>query len=341
MEPIILGIESSCDETSASILQGNRVISNIITNQVIHIQYGGTVPELASRIHQCNIIPVIDQAVKKSGKLLKDLNAIAFTKGPGLFGSLIIGVSFAKSLSLSLNIPLIEVNHIQAHILCHFIYHENHKIPKFPFLCLTVSGGHTQLVLVKDYFNMKILGETLDDAAGEAFDKIGRFLGLDYPSGVIIDRLAKKGNSTKYKFSIPKLKNFSFSFSGIKTSVLYFLKKELEKDSSFVKKNLYDLCASIQFTIIKVLMEKIHQCIQATGIKRIALSGGVSANSYLRNKIISYAKKNNYEYFIPDIEFTTDNAAMIALVGFLKYKKKKFSSITSTADPNFRLELIK
>lgn len=335
MKPLVLGIESSCDDTSASILQGRKIFSNIISNQNVHIKYGGVVPELASRAHQKNIVPVIDLAIKKSGILLNDLDAIAFTKGPGLLGSLLIGTSFAKSLSLALDIPLIEVHHMQAHILCHFIEHPNHKIPKFPFICLTVSGGHTQLVLVKDYFEMKIIGETLDDAAGEAFDKIGKLLGLNYPAGAIIDYLSKNGNPFKFKFSTPRVIDLSFSFSGIKTSVLYFLQKELNKNSSFVKENLYDLCASVQYTIVKALMEKIHKCVEKTGIKNIAIAGGVSSNSYLRKELISYSKKNYCECFIPELEFATDNAAMVALVGVLKYEQKQFSSIKSTSDSKF------
>lgn len=338
MKPFILGIETSCDDTSASVIHGKKILSNIISTQNIHIQYGGVVPELASRCHQKNIVTVIDYAIKKSGILLENLDAIAFTQGPGLISSLLVGTSFAKSLSLSLQIPLISVHHIQAHILCHFIEHTNQKSPKFPFICLTVSGGHTQLVLVNDFFKMKILGETLDDAAGEAFDKIGKLLGLDYPAGAIIDKLSKKGNPYKFRFSNSKTNHLSFSFSGIKTSVLYFLQKELKKNFYFIKENIYDLCASIQYSIIKSLIEKIHISLKTTGVKKIAISGGVSANSYLRNEIIFYSKKNNYEYFLPDFEFTTDNAAMIALVGSLKYNNKQFCSINSIADSKLNFE---
>lgn len=323
-KPIILGIESSCDDTSASVIYGRKILSNIISNQSIHIKYGGVVPELAAREHQKNIIPVIDQAIKISKISLKDLYAIAFTKKPGLIGSLLIGESFAKSMSLSLNIPLIEVNHIQAHILCHFIEDINHKIPKFPFICLTVSGGHTQLVEVQDFFKIKLIGETLDDAAGEAFDKIGKLLGFNYPAGKIIDQLAKKGNFNKFKFPLPKTSNFSLSFSGIKTSFLYFINKKIKNNKNFIKNNLYDLCASIQFTIIQTLINKIDQYIKKSKIKNIAISGGVSANSYLRNELKKYAKNNNCSLYLPNIEFTTDNAAMIALVGSIKYTQKKF-----------------
>lgn len=323
-DPIILGIESSCDDTSASIIYGKKILSNIIYNQEIHIKYGGVVPELASRQHQKNIVCVIDQAITKANISLKDLYGIAFTKKPGLIGSLLVGESFAKSMSLVLNIPLIEVNHIEAHILCHFIEDKKQIPPPFPFICLTVSGGHTQIVEVQDFFKIKVIGETLDDAAGEAFDKIGKLLGLNYPAGKYIDELSKIGNVNKFIFPIPKTSNFSFSFSGIKTAFLYFIKKELKKDKNFIKNNLHDLCASIQHTIIQTLINKIHKYIIKSGIKNIAISGGVSANSYLRNELIKYSINNNCYLFLPKIEFTTDNAAMIALIGSLKYIKKEF-----------------
>lgn len=323
-EPIILGIESSCDDTSAAIIHGKKVLSNIISNQFIHIKYGGVVPELASRAHQKNIIPVIDEAIKKSKISLKDLYAVAFTKTPGLIGSLLIGESFAKSISLSLNIPFIEVNHIHAHILCHFIEDFNHTPPNFPFICLTVSGGHTQIVEVQDFFKIKIVGETLDDSAGEAFDKIGKLLGLNYPAGKNIDKLAKIGNINRFKFPFPQTPKFSLSFSGIKTAFLYFIKKELNKNPSFIKENINDLCASIQYTIIQILIRKINKYVKKSGIKNIAISGGVSANSYLRKEFIKYAKNNNCHVFLPNLEYTTDNGAMIALVGSIKYTKKDF-----------------
>lgn len=323
-KPIILGIESSCDDTSAAVIHGRKVLSNIISNQPIHIKYGGVVPELASREHQKNIIPVVDAAIKKSKISLNDLYAIAFTKEPGLIGSLLVGESFAKSMSLSLNIPLIEVNHIEAHILCHFIENIDHKTPNFPFICLTVSGGHTQIVEVQDFFKIKVIGETIDDAAGEAFDKIGKLLGLNYPAGKFIDKLAKTGNLNRFKFPIPKTLNFSLSFSGIKTSFLYFINKELKKNNLFIKENLHDLCASIQYTIVQTLIKKIHEYITKSGIKNLAISGGVSANSYLRNEFIKYAINNHCYLYLPNIEFTTDNAAMIALVGSIKYINKKF-----------------
>lgn len=326
MKPFILGIESSCDETSASIIHGRKILSNVISHQKIHNKYGGVVPELASREHQKNIIPITDQALKNSGVKLNDLHAIAFTKEPGLASSLLVGESFSKSLSLACNIPLIEVNHIHAHVLCLFIEHSNHKkFPKFPFISLTVSGGHTQIILVRDYFNLEIIGTTIDDAAGEAFDKIGKMLGLSYPAGPLIDKLALSGNPKKYKFPFPKMEKFLFSFSGIKTSVLYFLHKKLKENPLFIKENIYDLCASIQYTIIEILINKIKLCLKETGIKNIALGGGVSANSYLRNRIKEYCNKNNYNIFIPDLEFTTDNAAMIALIGSLKYLKYHIS----------------
>lgn len=319
MKPLILGIESSCDDTAVAIIHGKTVLSNIVCNQKIHEKYGGVVPELASRAHQKNIIPTIDQAIKSSNIKLNELNAIAFTKNPGLTGSLMVGESFAKSLALALKIPIIEVNHIEAHILSHFIKHPNHKTPQFPFICLTISGGHTQITIVQDYFIIKILGETLDDAVGETIDKIGRMLGLKYPSGKIIDELSKKGDPMKFKFTTPKVSSLSFSFSGIKTSFLFFLKRNIEKNSNFIRDNLEDICASIQHHIVNILINKIHICIKKTGINRIALSGGVSSNSYLRNKIIFFCKKYNYECFLLDLQFTTDNGAMIALVGTIKY----------------------
>lgn len=337
MEPIILGIESSCDDTSAAVIKGNKKLSNLIASQKIHQQFGGVVPELASRVHQQNIIPVVAQAIAQANIQKNEINAIAFTRGPGLLGSLLVGTSFAKSMSLALNIPLIEVNHMQAHILCHFIEDANTNSPTFPFICLTVSGGHTQLVLVRDYFDMEVLGETLDDAAGEAFDKLGKLFGLNYPAGAEIDRRAKEGNPFRFKFPLPKLEGLKFSFSGIKTSVLYFVQKELEKNPKFIEENLNDLCASIQETIVRCLMNKVKECLELTEIKRVAIAGGVSANSYLRNELLILQEKQNYEVFIPKFEYTTDNAAMIAMVGSLKYQKGMFTDMKTFATSRLKI----
>ena len=289
-EPIILGIESSCDDTSAAIINGNKILSNIAANQTVHQEYGGVVPELASRAHQQNIIPVVEKSFTKANIQQKDISAIGFTRGPGLLGSLLVGTSFAKSLAMSLDVPLIEVNHLQAHILCHFIEDANPMPPKFPFLCLTVSGGHTMIVLVKDYFDMEIIGKTIDDAAGEAFDKIGKIMGLDYPAGPIIDKLAKLGNPDAFTFGKPKLENYDYSFSGIKTSVLYFLQKQLKENPNFIQENVENLCASVQKTIIDVLMKKLEKAAKDYDVKEVAIAGGVSANSGLRE-----AMQNNVE----------------------------------------------
>ena len=281
-DSIILGIESSCDDTSAAVLKGNKILSNIAANQEIHKEYGGVVPELASRAHQQNIIPVVDKAFSKANIQQKDISAVGFTRGPGLLGSLLVGASFAKSLAMSLSVPLIEVNHLQAHILAHFIDDANPEPPKFPFLCLTVSGGHTMIVLVKDYFDMQIIGKTIDDAAGEAFDKIGKIFGLDYPAGPIIDKLSKNGDENSFKFNKPKLEHFNYSFSGIKTSVLYFIQKEVRKNPDFIRENIDNLCASVQRTIVEILMDKLEKAAIDLNIKEVAIAGGVSANSGLR-----------------------------------------------------------
>ena len=310
---IILGIESSCDDTSAAIIQGNKILSNIAANQQIHNDYGGVVPELASRAHQQNIIPVVQKSLVEANIQQNDIAAIGFTRGPGLLGSLLVGTSFAKSLAMSLEVPLIEVNHLQAHILAHFIEDANPVPPKFPFLCLTVSGGHTMIVLVKDYFNMKIIGKTTDDAAGEAFDKIGKIFGLDYPAGPIVDRLAKEGDPNSFKFNKPRLENYDYSFSGVKTSVLYFIQKEIRKNPDFINENLNNLCASVQKTIIEVLMEKLEKAAEDYGIKEVAIAGGVSANSGLRKAMEKNAAKLGWNIYIPKFEYTTDNAAMIAM----------------------------
>ncbi len=332
----ILGIESSCDDTSASVLKNEEVLSNIVSNQQIHIDYGGVVPELASREHQKNIIPVVSKAIKDANIDKNKLSAVAFTQGPGLMGSLLVGSSFAKSFSMGLNIPLIGVNHLQAHILAHFIGKEDAK-PSFPFLGITLSGGHTQIVIVKDYFDMEIIGTTMDDAIGEAFDKCGKILGLDYPAGPEIDNLFDENKSKSFKFPIPKVKNYDLSFSGFKTSVLNLIKKNTDKDKNFIKKNLIELCSSIQYTLIEIITQKIIYSVNKTKIKTIAIGGGVSANSFLRKKLIELANENNWELFIPKMEYTTDNAAMIGIVGYLKFLEKNFSdlSLKSTARLKF------
>ncbi len=316
---IVLGIESSCDETSAAIIKGSKVLSNIIANQSIHEKYGGVVPELASRAHQQNIVPVVDVAIKSAKIKIGDIDVISFTKGPGLLGSLLVGSSFAKSLAFSLNKPLVSVNHMQAHILAHFIEHEDQKKPQFPFLCLTVSGGHTQIVKVEDYNKMKIVGTTLDDAAGEAFDKSAKVLGLKYPGGPLIDKYAKDGNINAFSFSKPKVDNLNFSFSGLKTSIMNKINIEVQKDSDFIKNNLEDLCASIQESIVSILIDKIVQASIKYKIKNIAIAGGVSANSYLRKKLVDIGTQNSYNIYIPKFEYCTDNAAMIAIAGKFKY----------------------
>lgn len=337
-EPIILAIESSCDDTAAAIIQGNTILSNVSAGQSVHIAYGGVVPELASRAHQQNLIPVVSEAISQAKIQNKEIDAVAFTRGPGLLGSLLVGTSFAKSFAQSLDIPLIEVNHLHAHILAHFIDDANPTPPTFPFLCLTVSGGHTMLVLVKDYFDLEIIGKTIDDAAGEAFDKIGKVLGLDYPAGPIIDQLAQKGDANEFKFSKPKVAHFDYSFSGLKTSVLYFIKKEIAKNENFVQENLNNLCASVQKTIIEILMDKLKKAAEEYQIKDIAISGGVSANSALRKAIQDYGHQYHKNVFIPKFEYTTDNAAMIALVGQLKYDKKDFCNMETSAIARYNLE---
>ncbi len=328
----ILGIESSCDDTSAAVLNGNRILSNIIANQKVHEKFGGVVPELASRAHQQNIIPVVHQALAEAGITKQQLNAISFTRGPGLLGSLLVGISFAKTLSLGLDIPLIEADHLQGHILAHFIQPKEGEIatPKFPFLCLTVSGGHTQIVMVKSYFEMQIIGQTIDDAAGEAFDKAAKIMGLGYPGGPIIDKLAKEGNATAFKFAKPNIQELDFSFSGLKTSFLYFLRDELKKEEAFIENNKADLCASLQYTIVEILLDKLSKAAKETGIKEIAVAGGVSANSGLRNALRERARKYKWNLYIPEFAYTTDNAAMIAISGYYKYLNNDFSSQDAT-----------
>ena len=336
-DSIILGIESSCDDTSAAIIKGNTILSNIAANQEIHNEYGGVVPELASRAHQQNIIPVVQKSVTKANIQQKDISAIGFTRGPGLLGSLLVGTSFAKSLAMSLDVPLIEVNHLQAHILCHFIEDANPMPPKFPFLCLTVSGGHTMIVLVKDYFEMEIIGKTIDDAAGEAFDKIGKIMDLDYPAGPIIDKLAKLGDENAFTFGKPKLENYDYSFSGIKTSVLYFLQKQLKENPNFIKENVENLCASVQKTIVDVLMQKLEKAAKDYNVKEVAIAGGVSANSGLRNAMQKNVEKLGWNVYIPKFEYTTDNAAMIAMVAKLKFERGEFTDLRTSATARYEM----
>ena len=337
-DSIILGIESSCDDTSAAVLKGNKILSNIAANQEIHNEYGGVVPELASRAHQQNIIPVVEKSVSKANIQQKDISAVGFTRGPGLLGSLLVGTSFAKSLAMSLNVPLIEVNHLQAHILAHFIDDANIAPPPFPFLCLTVSGGHTMIVLVKDYFDMEIIGKTIDDAAGEAFDKIGKIFDLDYPAGPIIDKLAKNGDPNAFTFSKPRLEKYDYSFSGIKTSVLYFIQKEIKKNPDFVKENIENLAASVQKTIVETLMNKLEKAAKDYNIQHIAIAGGVSANSGLREAMKKNEEKLGWNIYIPKFEYTTDNAAMIAMVAKLKYDRGEFSDLSVSATARYDIE---
>ena len=337
-EPIILGIESSCDDTSAAVINGNKILSNIAASQKIHIQYGGVVPELASRAHQQNIIPVVHQSLQLANIQQNAISAIGFTRGPGLLGSLLVGTSFAKSLSMSLNVPLIEVNHLQAHILAHFIEDANPQPPKFPFICLTVSGGHTLIVLVRDYFDMEIIGKTIDDAAGEAFDKTGKILNLDYPAGPIIDKLAKEGNPDAFKFNKPNMEGYDYSFSGLKTSILYFIQKEVKKNENFIQENLNDLCASVQKTVIDILMKKLEKAGADFDIKEIAIAGGVSANSALRKAMQDRKETLGWSIYIPKFEYTTDNAAMIAMVAKLKYDRGEFADLSVTATSRYDIE---
>ncbi len=328
MGTIILGIESSCDDTSAAVLRDRVLLSNVIAGQDVHVKYGGVVPELASRAHQQNIVPVVDAALKQAGIQISDIDAVAFTRGPGLLGSLLVGASFAKGFTAALGIPLIEVNHLQAHILAHFILEEKGAdfAPEFPFLCLLVSGGHTQLVMVKDHHNMEIIGQTIDDAAGEAFDKCAKLLDLPYPGGPHVDRLAATGDPHRFKFSKPRLEGFNYSFSGLKTSFLYFLRDQLKEDSGFIEQNRSDLAASLQYTIVDILMNKLKRAAKHTGVKEIALAGGVSANSGLRNTLSEEAEKQRWKLHLPPFKFTTDNAAMIGITGYYKHLSGEFAS---------------
>ena len=330
---IILAIESSCDDTSAAVLMDGKILSNVTATQSIHEKYGGVVPEVASRAHQENILPVVEEALDKANIQKNQLSAIAFTRGPGLLGSLIVGISFAKGLAIALNIPLIEVHHMQAHILAHFIVDPK---PKFPFICLTVSGGHTQIVKVKDYYTFEILGETIDDAAGEAFDKSGKLLGLGYPAGPMIDKLAQKGKPI-FEFPEPRIPNYNFSFSGLKTSILYFLQKKQKEDPHFIEKNLEDLSCSIQDRIISILMKKLAKAAKAHQINEIAIAGGVSANSGLRNALTTYGEKLKWKTYIPDFQYCTDNAGMIAIAAYFKYQNKDFAQLN--VEPMARMEM--
>jgi N6-L-threonylcarbamoyladenine synthase len=333
----ILGIESSCDDTSAAVICNGKILSNVVANQEIHAKYGGVVPELASRAHQQNIVPVIQQAIQRANIDKKDLNAIAFTRGPGLMGSLLVGTSFAKSLSLALDIPLIAVNHMQGHVLAHFIEDENQRKPPFPFLCLTISGGHTQIVKISNYFTMEVLGETLDDAVGEAYDKSAKILGLPYPGGPLVDKYARLGNPKAFKFTKPRVAGLNFSFSGLKTGILYFIQKKLKENPTFIEENLHDICASIQYTIVEILFDKIKLAVKETGIEHIAIAGGVSANSEIRKVLKETEEKFGWTTYIPKFEYTTDNAAMIAIVGYLKYLENDFSEAKTTATARLKV----
>ena len=329
MTPIhtyILGIESSCDDTAAAVIKNGSILSNVVATQSIHKEYGGVVPELASRAHQQNIVPVVQLALQKANIDKKQLNAIAFTRGPGLMGSLLVGTSFAKSLAMGLEVPLIEVNHMQAHILAHFIKTDEQSIPTFPFLAMTISGGHTQIVKVTDYFQMEVIGQTLDDAVGEAFDKSAKLLGLPYPGGPLIDQYARLGNPKTFLFPKPKVGPLDFSFSGLKTAVLYFIEKNSKDNPEFVKENLNDICASLQFTIVDYLMDKVKNAVKQTKIKTVAIGGGVSANSGIRKALQVTESNLGWKVHIPKFEYCTDNAAMIAIVGELKYQQKLFVS---------------
>jgi N6-L-threonylcarbamoyladenine synthase len=326
MRITILGIESSCDDTSAAVIRDRLLLSNIISNQEVHRAYGGVVPELASRAHQQNIIPVVDQALKKAGVTADEVDAVAFTRGPGLLGSLLVGTSFVKGFALAKGIPMIDINHLQAHVLVHFIQTETKSdSPAFPFLCLLVSGGHTQIVLVRDHLEMEIIGNTIDDAAGEAFDKCAKVMGLPYPGGPVVDKLAAEGDPFRFDFSKPRIPALDYSFSGLKTSFLYFLRDRLRDDKLFIEKNKPDLAASLQRTIIEILMDKLQQAVEITGVNEIALAGGVSANSGLRNAVTAASVERGWKIHIPQFSFTTDNAAMIAITGYYKFQKKEFA----------------
>lgn len=341
MDIIILGIESSCDETSAAIIQNGYISSNRIANQEIHREYGGVVPELASRAHQQNIVPVVESAIHKAGIKKTDINAVAFTQGPGLMGALLVGSSFAKGFTLSLKIPLIVVNHLHAHILSVFLQEdgENKPKPAFPFLCLLVSGGHTQILIVHDYLHSEIIGQTIDDAAGEAFDKCAKVMGLPYPGGPYIDKYAGDGNPQAFIFSKPQVKDLDFSFSGLKTSFLYFLRDRLKEDKDFIDNHISDLCASLQYNIISILMEKLILASNQTGIKHVAIAGGVSANSGIRERLIEEGIHSHWQVHIPETKYSTDNAAMIALAGYYKYLKGEYGSLSDTPFARIKVQM--
>ena len=325
----ILGIESSCDDTSAAVLRDGVLLSNVTAGQAVHEMYGGVVPELASRAHQQNIIPVVDAALKKAGITREEISAVAFTRGPGLMGSLLVGTSFAKGFALGLDIPMIDVNHLQAHVLAHFVQEPDVEphLPEFPFLCLLVSGGNSQIILVNSYKDMQVLGQTIDDAAGEAFDKCAKVMGLPYPGGPYVDKYAKMGDAKAFTFSKPHIKGFDYSFSGLKTSFLYTLRDAQKEDPNFVQNHLYDLCASLQKTVIDILMDKVHKAMKETGVKHLAVAGGVSANSGLREAFEDYGRRHKVEVYIPKFSFTTDNAAMVAITGHFKYLDGDFCAI--------------
>lgn len=337
-QTIILGIESSCDDTSAAIIKNTTILSNVIANQEIHKTYGGVVPELASRAHQQNIIPVVHAAIEKAGIEKEDIDAVAFTCGPGLLGSLLVGTSFAKGFAMGLNIPLIEVNHMQGHVLAHFIEDQGKDKPNFPFICLTVSGGHTQLVLVKNHLEMEVIGSTIDDAAGEAFDKTAKILGLPYPGGPLVDKYAQLGDDLKFTFSKPQINNYDFSFSGLKTSILYFLQKEIQKNSDFIQDEINNICASVQKAILDILFHKLEKVAADLSINNIAIAGGVSANSGLRKRLLLVGKQKGWRTFIPKFEYCTDNAAMIAITGYYMYQEQLFAdqSISAKARMPFK-----
>ena len=327
MDITILGIESSCDDTSAAVIRGRTLLSNVIASQEVHRKYGGVIPELASRAHQQNIIPVVDAAIRDAGIALRELDGIAFTRGPGLLGSLLVGVSFAKGLALSLDIPMMEINHLQGHISSHFLDLPDRELPhpRFPFLCLLVSGGHSQIVRVDGYDSMEIVGTTIDDAAGEAFDKCAKIMGLPYPGGPVIDRLAKEGDPKRFRFAKPSVDGFDYSFSGLKTSFLYFLRDQMRENPDFIEQNKADLCASLQATIIDILLGKLVRAAKQFDIRDIAIAGGVSANSGLRTAVVEEGRKRGWNTFLPEFKFTTDNAAMIAITGYFKYQKGEFA----------------
>lgn len=328
MSITILGIESSCDDTSAAIIKDGILMSNVIAGQKVHEEYGGVVPELASRAHQQNIVPVVDTAIKRAGITKNDIDAIAFTRGPGLLGSLLVGTSFAKGLSLGLNIPLVDVNHLHGHVLSHFIRQQaDDEVPEYPFLCLLISGGNSQIILVKNYNEMEVLGQTIDDAAGEAFDKCAKVMGLPYPGGPHIDRLAAQGDASRFKFSKPHIPGLDYSFSGLKTSFLYTLRDAKKTDPNFVEKNIADIAASLQRTIIEILLDKLRKAVDITGVKQVAIGGGVSANSGVRQAVADFCASRGIKAFIPERVFTTDNAAMVAIAGYYKYLDKQFCDL--------------